>query len=98
MGTLPLRIETGRYRGESLEDRLCILCNKQEIEDEFHFIFSCNFYETERKILFEGNCLNENNNITKGDILYLLFENHTMKVVKYISKAFLKRKAMIYSR
>ena len=37
-GTHPLRIETGRWRGELLEHRTCTFCAKGEIEDEAHVL------------------------------------------------------------
>ena len=37
-GTLQLAIETGRFRKIPVEDRLCILCNNNTIEDEKHFM------------------------------------------------------------
>ena len=40
-GILPLKIETDRYQGIKLENRLCKICNLSEPEDEFHFIFRC---------------------------------------------------------
>ena len=41
-GILPLNIETGRFRNQPVEDRLCTLCEFNEIEDECHFRFKCN--------------------------------------------------------
>ncbi len=43
-GILPLNIETGRFHGLKLEDRLCLLCNLNEIECEFHFVCVCPIY------------------------------------------------------
>ena len=40
-GILPLRIETGRYVGESPDERLCKLCNGPAIEDEKHVLLNC---------------------------------------------------------
>ena len=40
VGTLKLRIESGRFVGEAREERLCPLC-KQEPETEVHFLFDC---------------------------------------------------------
>ena len=38
-GTLPLRIETGRYSNEPRNDRWCRVCNNpNEIEDAIHFL------------------------------------------------------------
>ena len=49
---LPIRVETGRYKGESLEDRLCNFCSKDEIEDEYHFLLNCTEYSNFRSDLF----------------------------------------------
>ena len=43
-GILPLRIETGRFVGEAEQDRLCKLCQENCVENEIHFLMSCNFY------------------------------------------------------
>ena len=39
-GTLPLHIETGRFRGTIPEERTCQVCNSQAIEDEFQFVMN----------------------------------------------------------
>jgi hypothetical protein len=36
LGVLPLRLETGRFRGEKEENRICVLCNSGDIENEMH--------------------------------------------------------------
>jgi hypothetical protein len=44
-GTLPLRIETGRFRNLKIEERLCLLCKEpNKVETEYHFLFECPFY------------------------------------------------------
>jgi hypothetical protein len=47
----PLKIETGRYGNRRTERhlRLCSLCNKNDIEDEYHFIIICPLYTDLRK-------------------------------------------------
>ena len=60
-GTSFLRIETGRYERQiaangqfeklPVEKRICRLCDKNEIEDEFHFVMKCNQYTQARAIL-----------------------------------------------
>ncbi len=37
-GILPLREETGRFKNERREDRICTLCNLQKVENVLHFI------------------------------------------------------------
>lgn len=48
-GVLPLRIETGRYNREALEDRICLRCSSGQIESEYHFLFDCAKYDSERR-------------------------------------------------
>ena len=43
-----LHIETGRRRNIQRINRICQLCNLNEIEDEFHFILKCPLYQTLR--------------------------------------------------
>ena len=39
-----LCIETGRYYSIARNERLCSMCNKNAIEDEYHFILECDKY------------------------------------------------------
>lgn len=52
IGILPLNIEIGRYYRVDLDDRVCTLCNMNEIEDEIHFLVSCSSYTDIRNIYF----------------------------------------------
>ncbi len=45
-------IETGQYVGEREEHRLCVLCNRMEIENEEHCLIRCNRYMDIRNTLF----------------------------------------------
>ena len=42
-------IEDGRYQIDHLprENRLCPLCNSNQVEDEIHFLFQCNKYSVQ---------------------------------------------------
>ena len=50
-GTNFLRVETGRYEEEAVEERLCRLCD--EVEDEKHFLLDCELYANIRGPLWE---------------------------------------------
>ena len=39
-----LRIETGRFINEPPENRICIYCNTQSVENEEHFLVQCPAY------------------------------------------------------
>ena len=52
IGILQINIEIGRYRSIPLEERLCRLCNMNEIEDEIHFLFRRPTYNVQHNIWF----------------------------------------------
>ena len=43
-----LKVETSRHEGIAYEHRLCILCENNQVEDEFHFLMICPVYENLR--------------------------------------------------
>ena len=43
-----LPIETGRFFSIDRSERICDLCSKHELGDEFHYIFNCTFFKDER--------------------------------------------------
>ncbi len=43
---------TGRFRGTQLDERICQLCDTQEVEDEIHFVCKCNLYKDLRKTMY----------------------------------------------
>jgi len=47
----PLRIQTGRYGRNRIDrdQRYCLFCNSQDIEDEYHFMLVCPFLDEIRK-------------------------------------------------
>ncbi len=47
-GTAPLRIETGRYERLPVEQRVCEVCDSDNVEDEMHLLISCNAFTQER--------------------------------------------------
>ena len=48
LGVFPINLELGRYSGMPRQERWCTLCNKSEIENEFHILFHCPVYNNER--------------------------------------------------
>lgn len=52
-GTNELRVETGRWKEEKLEERTCLVCAMGLVEDEAHVLLRCYAYERERKEMFD---------------------------------------------
>ena len=44
--TLTLMVETGRYHSIPYDEKICKLCNTNEVEDEAHLVFTCPYYAT----------------------------------------------------
>ena len=80
LGTLPINIETGRYKKQPIHERTCPNCT-QEIEDEEHFILKCPLYDKDRQAMF--GTFNEKTNNSLEDLgnqekMYLLFNIGSM--------------------
>ena len=39
-----LNIEVGRQGSNRVERRLCLLCDKHDVEDEYHLVLICHIY------------------------------------------------------
>ena len=44
-----LKIEYRRYQNIPRDERLCSNCDMETVEDEYHFIFDCQCYETQKE-------------------------------------------------
>ena len=87
-------IEKGRHLSIDRELRFGPLCMKNNIyvvEDEFHFFFECNEYETFRQTLFKANWLRNRSLNMFYSILSLKDENSIKSVAKFLQNAFLRR-------
>ena len=87
LGLLNLRIETARYIRPRVppEQRLCLLCNNGDIEDETHFLLFCRVYDEARQLLFDHIPDIDNfNALNTDDKLKLLLNDPTL--VKQTSK------------
>ena len=97
-GILPLRIETGRYVGETPEQRVCLLCNNNSIENEIHFVLNCELYNNIRlNYLHEILSTEEYANMSDSDFVRIV-KDHPRRLAKYLVASYLKRRENIYRR
>ena len=73
-GTLPLKIETGRYRYIPEHQRICVNCDLNVIEHEKHFIFYCTKHDNIRNDLLNHILDNDNNDIENLKMIFMDFE------------------------
>jgi hypothetical protein len=52
-GANRLRIEQGRYRKETVEQRICEVCDSKEVENEEHFMLKCDAYKDLREKMWK---------------------------------------------
>ena len=96
-GVLPLRVETGRFVGEKVEDRICRFCDFNTVEDEKHFLLMCPSYSTLRDT-YLGVIMNNDDfrQLTEDEKLNSFLNNYPRKIAKFLLKAFLIRRGRIY--
>ena len=95
LGVLPLRIETGRFVGLNEQDRICTLCDNNQVENEAHFLFSCDKYNDYRHSLETAIGLSfDNLNVTEK--FELVFQ-HPHSLGRYLRLAMNARKNELYN-
>ena len=87
-----LNIETGRRHNIKTENRLCKFCNTNSVEDEFHFIISCNKYSSLRNALFSKLSKNDNNfsKLSPDEkFIYIInLKSNSEDILTYINKCY----------
>ena len=81
-----LEIEKGRHRNIPRNDRICKLCDKNEIETEDHFLLRCNMYCQLRTTYNIGL------NMTVNE---LFSDTNAFQLGKYLAEAMNLRKSLI---
>ena len=96
-GTLPLAVETGRFTGIKRDDRVCPICDSNNVEDELHFIFICPKFSDLREIMF-NKVLRYNTNFLNYNHVdqFQILNNFPLFFGKYISSAFKRRQELLY--
>ena len=75
-------------------DRLCQVCAKNKIENEYHFLFECSEY-TEYRAELET-AINVNLAILSTEDKFVNVFNHPHSLSRYITRAFKKRREKLY--
>ncbi len=96
-GILPLRLETGRYVGETPEQRLCRFCTDQSVEDERHFLLTCSMYSNIRDDIFHELLQDEHFiNSTSDQKLSQIINSRPRKAATFLVRAYTTRASHIF--
>ena len=91
-------IEKGRHLSLDRNLRFCPLCvqnNISVVEDEYHFLFECNEYESFRQTFFKSDWLRNRSHQMFYTILCFKDEHSIIKIAKFLHKSFVRRKEII---
>ena len=84
-GVAPIRLETGRYEGLPVNERICPIC-MLEVEDEEHVLMRCNFSPDQRRLMLDSvqNICQNVNDMSQSDLFIFLLTNQ--KICKIVAK------------
>ena len=94
LGSMSLRVETGRMMAEKREDRECVLCHQGLVEDQEHFACECPFYSEEREQLLTRLGLQA---LTQEGLPEAM-RTYEIQFVSYINKIWEKRRTELERR
>lgn len=90
-GVFSIRIETGRIRGEEVNDRLCIRCSVE------HILLHCTSYSKLRTEFFTSIGFNNRLlNMSDSDCTGFLLSNFPRQTAKLVYSAFMCRQSILY--
>ena len=92
-GVFPLAIETGRWRGKPIEERLCPVCPQPVVETEEHFLLSCPLYKDIRAKHINQliTSYDWNNIFNKDKLIHLFSDNFVYATSKMVKDSFSRR-------
>lgn len=90
-GTLQLNIEVGRYTNTPRELRLCLCCNMNVVEDEYHFVLVCPVYRPVRSHYLPKYFCSWPNIYKLDQLLKAVNKTVTIKLCNYIKAAWKMR-------
>ena len=77
--------ECGRWCNIQREDRICTLCSKNEIGDEFHYLFSCDHFNNQRKLYIKETLRNRPNTLKFKKIMTSKSKCHLQKLCRFVA-------------
>ena len=92
--------ETGRLRKLTVNERLCQICNSNNVENEFHFLFHCDKFKSERENFYSLCITNYSNFVYLCDedkLNILMNEGNNWRILSnYLVNIWEKRKHIMY--
>ena len=77
-------IETGRWNQIDLPERKCQLCDKNDLGDEYHYLFICPFFRNERAIFIDRHFRTDPNILKYKELLQIKDNEKLIKLGKFM--------------
>ena len=90
-GNHRLPVNKGRFQGIPRQERTCTLCTSNDVGDEFHYLFDCSFFNSERKLFIKPYYLRRPNTLKMERLFNITSKKwltNLTKFVKIIMSAF----------
>ena len=79
-----LPVEVGRWANVELSDRKCLLCQNNQIGDEFHYLLECPFFLNERKQYIDPYYFRRPNILKYSQFLNITNESKLIRLSKFM--------------
>lgn len=79
-----LPVEVGRWTNTDLSERKCLLCQSNQIGDEFHYLLECSFFLNERKQFVEPYYFRRPNILKYSQLLNITNESKLVRLSKFM--------------
>ena len=79
-----LIIETARWRNIPVNERKCMLCQQNDIGDEYHYLLKCEHFSEQRKQFIKKYYYNKPNTIKFNQLMNLKNKTELIKLSKFI--------------
>ncbi len=97
-GVLPIKLETGQFKGVKEHLRLCEVCKNGEVEDEMHYLYRCEPLQRVRDRFDIANHLDMkiNEDIDECGYTKILLTDHLKYTAKWMEEMWRERRSLVY--
>ena len=93
-------MEIDRFTNVDREDRLCMVCNENKVDDEYHFLFSCAPLQIERSLFYAKHIQNIGSFMPWPDavkVRFLTSKSMIKSFAEYVEALYFKCRSILYN-
>lgn len=78
-------VEVLRWEGVPLSERKCLLCDRSEVGDEFHYLLCCKYFDTQRQMYIQNYYIQRPNVVRYKELMSMTSQTKLRKLSIFIS-------------